>query len=197
MFFDRYQLYSLIYEKLYGQPKHHSYLTDSADQYWHGMWILACHFNDFDDLIMARNILEKSAKASNMFALNYVGYSLYCGAVPFDIDEERGIELMMKAADMGHPIGMLNVGKFLWQHGKYEKAISLLQKGLCDVEDDGGAYSLLAKSYAQGLGTLENPDKGEKYAQLSKVTKMCFKINDMLASNHLWRHMAYNSEIRF
>lgn len=48
MFFDRYRLYSLIYEKLYGQPKHHSYLIDSADQYWHGMWILACHFNDFN-----------------------------------------------------------------------------------------------------------------------------------------------------
>lgn len=128
MFFLRYRLYSLIYEKLYGQPKQHSYLADATDQYWHGIWILACHFDNFDDLILARNLLEKSAKASNMFALNYVGYSLCCGAVPFDVDEKRGIAMMTKAADMGHPIGMLNVGKYLWQQGEYKKAISLLHK---------------------------------------------------------------------
>ena len=98
MFFDRYRLYSLIYEKLYGQPKQHSYLVDPADQYWHGLWILACHFDNFDDLILGKQLLEKSAKASNMLALNYVGYSLCCGAVPFDIDEKHGIEMGFESA---------------------------------------------------------------------------------------------------
>lgn len=197
MFFARYRLYSLIYEKLYGQPKQHSYLVDSADQYWHGMWILACHFDDFDDLILARNLLEKSAKASNMFALNYTGYSLCCGSVPFDVEEERGIEMMMKAANMGHPIGMINVGKYLWQQGEYEKAICLLQKGLCDVEDDGGAYSLLADSYAEGLGVSRNPDKALRYTMLSKALRMKNSFKQSMDSCHIWRNMAFNSEIRF
>ncbi len=197
MFFVRYRLYTFIYEKLYGQPKHHSYLTDPADQYFHAMWILACHFDNFDDLILARNLLEKSAKASNMLALNYVGYSLCCGAVPFDVEEERGIEMMMKAADLGHPIGMINVGKYLWQQGEYKKAISLLQKGLCDVEDDGGGYSLLSQCYAEGFGVSKNPDKALRYKMLSKAlhTKYCLK--DSMRINQIWRNMALNSEIRF
>lgn len=197
MFFDRYQLYSLIYEKLYGQPKQHSYLVDPADQYWHGLWILACHFDNFDDLILGKQLLEKSAKASNMLALNYVGYSLCCGAVPFDIDVKRGIEMMMKAADLGHPIGMINVGKYLWQQGEYKKAISLLQKGLCDVEDDGGGYSLLSQCYAEGFGVSKNPDKALRYKMLSKAlhTKYCLK--DSMRINQIWRNMALNSEIRF
>lgn len=190
-FFDRYRLYSLIYEKLYGQPKHHSCLADSADYYWHGIWILACHLNNFDDLILAKKLLEKSAKASNMFALNYVGYSLCCGAIPFDVDEERGIELMKKAADIGHPIGMINLGKFLWRQGEYQKAVSWLQKGVREVEDDGGAYSLLAESCAQGLGVSKNPDKALRYTMLSKALKMKKCLNQ----SYLWRNMALNSEI--
>ena len=198
MFFERYRLYSLIVEKLYGQPKyHHSYLTDSADQYWHGMWILACHFDSFEDLILGRQLLEKSAKASNMFALDYVGYSLCCGAVPFDVDEQRGISLIEEAAKLGHPIGMLNAGKYMWQQGEYQKAVNLLQKGLCDVEDDGGAYSLLAKSYAEGLGVSKNPDKALRYTMLCLALRRKYCLNDSMSSNHIFRNMALNSEIRF
>lgn len=197
MFFDRYRLYSLIYEKLYGQPKQHSYLIDPADQYWHGIWILACHFDNFDDLILARTLLEKSAKASNMFALNYVGYSLCCGAVPFDVDEEHGIEMMTKAAKMGHPIGMINVGKWLWQRGEYKKANRLLQAGILDVDDDGGSYSLLSQSYAEGLGVLKNSGIAEKYSLLSKALQARKKLQDSLSSHNIWRVLPYNSEIRF
>lgn len=193
MFFDRLRLYSVIYEKLYGQPKHHSYLLDSVDQYWHGMWILACHFDNFNDLFLSKEILEKSAKASNMFALNYVGYSLCCGAVPFDIDEERGLEMMTKAATMGHPIGMINAGKILWQRGEYQKAVHLLQNGLSDVEDDGGAYLLLAECYAQGLGVSKNPDKASRCTIFSKALHMKYYLNHSLGSNHLWRNLALNT----
>lgn len=197
MFFSRYRFYSLIYERLYGLPNQHSYLIDPADQYWHGMWILANNFNSFNDLGLAQDLLEQSANASNMFALNYVGYSLCCGAVPFDIDEKRGIELMMRAADMGHPIGILNVGKYLWQQGEHQKGVSLLQRGLYGVEDDGGAYSLLAESYAEGLGVSKNSEKALRYTMLSKALRMKNSLKQSIDYSHLWRNMAIISEILF
>lgn len=197
MFINRYRLYSLLYEKLYGEPKQHLYLVDPAEKYWHAMWILSCHFDRLEDLITAQRLLEESAAASNMFALSYTGYSLCCGVIPFDVEEPRGIKLMMKAADLGHPIARLNIGKWLFQRGKYQKAIALLRAGVSEVNDDGGGYSLLSRCYAEGLGVSKDSVKAARYALLSKTLKIRSRFNDSISSNHLFRNLAINSEIRF
>jgi TPR repeat protein len=197
MFINRYRLYSLIYERLYGKPKQHSYLVDPAEKYWHAMWVLSCHLDRLEDLIPAQRLLEESAAASNLYALNYTGYSLCCGVIPFNVEEHRGIKLMMKAADLGHPIARLNIGKWLFQRGKYQKAIALLRVGVSEVNDDGGGYSLLSQCYAEGLGVSKNFSKAERYALLSKTLKIRSRFKDSISSNQLFRNLAINSEIRF
>ena len=195
-FANRYRLYSVIYEALYGEPKQHTCLAEPAGQYWYAMWILSCNFDSFDDINTAQNLLEKSAAASNMFAMSYTGYSLCCGALPFDVNKRRGIQLMMNAANLGHPIAQLNIGKWLFKHGEFQKAVPLLRAGVREVDDDGGGYSLLSQCYAEGLGVSKNFVMAEKYALLSKVLKFRSGFKSM-SSHHLYRNLAINSEVRF
>lgn len=202
----RYSFYAILYELLYGTPSKDAETPQPCDMYWRGLYKLS-NFTDLNDILVARELLEEASAQNNMYALNYVGTSYLMGVIPFDVNEETGINLIRKAAKMGNPLALNLYGKCRFYgtaiEQDYRKAFILLK--MAAETEDAQVFELLGQAYRDGLGcqqdwkmawNLFNKARSRKILDNLKNRRIQQRTPEQIRKE-LWKRIAYNTETCF
>ncbi len=78
-----------------------------------------------DDIKTAKKYFEKAAEKRDKRAVYYLGYITFYN----EQNQERGMELMRQAANMGYPEAYFMLGMLFYKTGKFKTAMMWLKKG--------------------------------------------------------------------
>lgn len=198
----RYSFYASIYEKLYGTPSKDVENPEPADNYWRGLYKLST-FKSLNEIVEGARLIIESAEEGNMYAISYVGVCYLLGVVPFDVNEETGINLIKIATKMGNPLACALYGKCRFYgtaiEQDYRKAYILLKMGA--ETDDANVFELLGQAYHEGLGCQQDMKMAWEFFKKARARKILENIASKRRMHGskiaLWKEIAYNTETCF